>query len=740
MANRNEVEIVGNLVSVSLENYTVPEFVDKKNKDYILFGSDNNYPNYLLELYNRHAEHHAIISGKANFIYGKGLSYEADVLTSNEKITLEYFLNKANRFESYNEVARKSILDLEIFNGVALQIIWGRGGIKIAEVYHLPFGKIRVSKDGKKYYYCDEWIKEDGTVNNSPEKSDSFKEYEPFNENIRVGTQILYFKVKTPSAQKYGETYPLPDYTGCIADVETDIEITNWHFNNLKNGFSASSILSFFNGEMGDEAKKKLAKLLKSNHTGTNNTGKFLLNFVAKGGQKAEVTTLQASDLDKQFELLSARIQQKVFTGHKVTSPILFGIKTEGQLGGRSELIQAYEHFQNTYISNRQEIFLNIIKGIANVNGVDSSKLIVLTTEPIGIDILDPNISKYLSNDEVRKKLGYETIQTTASSSEVIDAINSLSPLVANKVLESMTPDEIRSLVGLIPKGADTIPNADTKSTTDAPTQLEVNDHLKNLSGKQTQGIMRIARKYNKGEYSIQQATLLLKNGFGLTDEDVNTFLGVDTTEDNKFSAMLAAYSKEDLAIKLFTETAIQSNDEDEIVSEEFVTHNFAANPYEDNLTKTRQGILDAITGDPFIKNKTLAKLLDVDVKIIDEQIKYLADKGFLDTTDGSYTPTKKTLDKDIPEIKTQVYTVYKYVTRSDVPSATTSRKFCKELLSLSNGGKEWTRDAVNAITNSLGEDAWAYRGGFYTNPDTKETTPYCRHIWKAITKTKKVK
>ena len=110
---------------------------------------------------------------------------------------------------------------------------------------------------------------------------------------------------------------------------------------------------------------------------------------------------------------------------------------------------------------------------------------------------------------------------------------------------------------------------------------------------------------------------------------------------------------------------------------------------------------------------------------------------GLISTINNTITITPKGLETNTPTIETELYTVYKYVTRDDVPRVeTTSRPFCKRLLALSKF-RNWTRDGIDDITNQFGESAWSFRGGFYTNPETKQTTAYCRHIWKAITKSR---
>lgn len=690
-----EITIAGNLVRVEFENHIMPEFVKKNGKDYVYFGNQNNYPEYLIELYNRHAEHGAIVKSKARYIYGKGLMLSSDANPA-VKASAETFLSKANRYETWNKVFKKMTRPYEIFNGLVLQIIWSRGGQSF-EAYYMEFSKFRKSACGKKVMYCEKWIKEDGSVNNQAHEDPTYKVYDNFNPAIRTGTQILYYREDTPYTQKYGDLYPMPEYSGAIADIETDIEISNFHYSNLKNGFTASAMLSLFNGEPTEGDKKKIAQMLKANHTGSNNAGKILLNFATKESKGAEVVSFTASDLDKQFELLSKRIQQKVISAHSITNPILAGIKTEGQLGGRTELIEAYELFYNTYVVPRQNALVTIIKDLGYIAGVDLSELQVDRLDPVSVDITDPSIAKYFTEDEIREKLGYKP------KNAIINADGTVQPVQA---------------------------------------ETAINEHLKNLTGKQWINIKRLIREVGAGKTSKEVATMMLKNSYGLNDEDILILL--------KPNAQFSAQGI-DHVLSLFESCAIDENPHDEFISEDFVNFKSSGEALNFEFSKIKQkfdddlvsnevknSILDLLKGSPKTPTETIAKQLGIDALQVTETINTLSTEGLVEGIAGALKVTDKGINTPTtPVLKTEIYTVYKYVTRDDVPRATTSRPFCKKMLSLSSGGKVWTREALDKLTNDIGEEVWSYRGGFYTNPNTNETEPFCRHIFKAITRSR---
>ena len=384
----------GEIAVVSFENHKLPDFVERKGKDWVYYGEDNLYPDYLINLFTRDAYNNAIITGKTGFIYGKGLAVEG----KQPSPKAEVWLQRANPAETWNDVIAKCILDIELFNGIAIEVIWGNG--KPLEYYHIDFGKVRSNKDSTEFYYCEDWKK------SQPQKEESFKVYKPYDSASGSGSQLFYYKAYRPSLSQNSNVYPLPDYVGCVADIETDVEVTNFHFNNVKHGFSAGTMVNFNNGTPTQEKIDSITKKFKGKFTGTDKSGNVILTFNDSKDREATVVSLQPNNLDKQFEILSLRLQQNIFSGHKVTTPMLFGIKTTGQLGGRAELLDGWELFKNTYVLNRRDIVERIVNEFAVLSGIPT--LILLELDPIGITFSESTIATVLTPDEIRARLGYE--------------------------------------------------------------------------------------------------------------------------------------------------------------------------------------------------------------------------------------------------------------------------------------------------------------------------------------------
>lgn len=708
-----------NLLRVELSNHVLPVFLDSKSKDWVKYGEYNNYPDYLIELYNRNATHGAIVKGKSQYIFGKGLELDADDYKSiNDLAKAQLFLENANRFESWNDLTEKTIRYFELFNGWAWQIVWSNGGGKIAEVYCMEFSKLRRSKCGKKVYYCDKWVDEKGMPIANPEKDPSFKCFDAFNPNIRTGTQIYYFKVDAPVTQKYGNLYPIPEYVGAVADIETDVEITMFHYYNLKNGMFASALLSLFNGEPSPEEKKKIAKMFNYSHTGTINTGKIIFSFNDKGGTAPTLQTLTPADLDKMFEQLSKRLQQNIFTAHRV-DPVLFGVMTEGSLSdtGGAAIIAKWDKFLRAYVELRQNVILREIKAIGDINGVDLSELEFEQMTPLQLELpSDPNIHKLFDVETLKKyyakKYGIELEDesTVNGEGEISDA-----------------------------------------------EELRINEHLKKLSGRDWQHIKRMIREVKTGKTELAVANMMLKNAYGLSDDDLRVLFNSSDAQFRKFESQI---DRTDEVIRLFEKYAQDDVAEDEVLdfAEEHIHSGKDAaeselkfykqqlsKPYR-FLSELESKVLDMLKGEPSITPEKISQQLGVNLVDIAEVIAGLVAAGYLLNLGNVFEPTPKAINKEISPVETEVYTVYKYEVRSDVPTKTNdgkkiqSRPFCERLMALSRAGKRWTREAIDNITNESGQDAWVYRGGFYTNGNTGETTPYCRHTWVSIRKIRRKK
>lgn len=674
-------------LKVELGSYNTPAFIDNSRKDWVSYGKWNEYPYFLINLMNQHPEHGAIVRGKSAYVFGKGLKLAED-MGFLDRAKGEQFLQNANRYETWDEVIKKTCLQYQLYNGWAWQIIW-KNDKRTFEVFHMEFGKLRRSKNKKKVYYCDAWmIEENGKYvpNPNPEKDPSYKCFDIFNPNIRTGTQIFYYHDEVPNVVPNGDLYPLPEYESCILQIETDIEISKLRYNYAKWGMFAQSLLSFFNGEPDAKEKKAIKKMFDRTYGGSENAGSIIFSFNDKGGTAPTLTTLTQSDLDKVFMDTRKECQDKIFSAH-LTAPVLFGIKTEGSLSDTSgqAILKEWDKFVKTYIEYRQANIVKQIQNLAGVQQVNLDGLYIEQTTPVGLDLpSDPNILA-LFNDATKRKYFAQKYGI-----EIIEEENHVDPSVPSVV----------------------------------------NENLKKLSGRDWQHIKRLVREVSNGKTTKEVASMMLKNGYALTDQDIEVLFKPNlnfskfTIEKNLVRDVLLAFEK----------CAIQDND-DEVVEEHLVSHEFADLPVGAN------GVLDILKGNPLTTPEQIAKQTGMTPEEVQNILNALTTAGLIAAVGALLEVTPKGLGKPTqPLDEVETYQVYKYVTRPDVPKADSSREFCKEMLRMSNEGKRWTREAIDNLSNGFGFSVWNFRGGWYTNPDDGETTKWCRHCWKSVTKVRRKK
>lgn len=359
-----------------------PEYREKKKEGYIEYGDRNDYPNYLVELFNKSAKHNAIVRNKVHYICGNGWSGN------------EQFVEKPNRSENLNDLTRKISLDLELFGGAYIEVIWGLG--KVAEMWHIDYTKIRTNKDNTQFWYKEDW---------KTYKRDKDKEYvyPAFNPKVPQGKQIIYLKEYRPNIG----VYSLPVYFGALNYIESDVEVSKHVLGNAKTGFSASKLITLPDGQPSREEMNEIHRKFKNTYTGADGV-KYMLSFVNDASRKPIVDDLGQSDLTKEdFGRVDELIQTNIFSGHQVTTPSIFGIAVAGKLGTRTEMRDGYEIFKNTYVNGKQMFLESFMNDMAKYFGYNE-EMKIIPTEPVGIEFSEATIKELAPKEWILEKLGID--------------------------------------------------------------------------------------------------------------------------------------------------------------------------------------------------------------------------------------------------------------------------------------------------------------------------------------------
>ena len=384
-----------NLDLVKLSHYNIPHLIEDSKNDWISFGEDNLYPNYLLELFLGSAINGALIKSIGAMIYGEGL---AATNVDESDATKESYLRLTELLHnSDDDVLKDLAMDLKLFGGCYVNVIWSRDRSKIAKIHHIPAQYIRSGKmvDGEidTYYYSADWSK----VRKAEYKP---RPYKAFNTEDRTqASQILMIRDKNP-ALFYGFA---PDYVAATDWIQMELEIAQFHLSNITSGMTPSMHVGFSNGVPTEEERRTIERQLNQKFAGSGNAGKILITFNDGKETAPVIEPIQMNDAQSAWEGMSKQAVNQILAGHRCTSPILFGIRSEGGgLGNNAdELRDAYSLFNNTVVIPFQNTLLKGLDKLFRVNDINLD-LYFKTLKPA--DFIDLEVTKTQSEEDQEKE------------------------------------------------------------------------------------------------------------------------------------------------------------------------------------------------------------------------------------------------------------------------------------------------------------------------------------------------
>lgn len=384
---------MSNIRVVSLATYTSPVVKEMQNKDWVSYGEDNNYFQYLIDRYNGSATNNAIINGMIEMLYGKGLNATDASMKPDQYAQMKALFDK--------DCLRKILSDYKMMGQCAMQVVYNDTHDTIVDVEHIPVECLRAEKcnydsdEIEGYYYAKDW-EEVALKREVPTRIPAFGYSDEGNH-----LEILYIK-----PYRAGYYYYAPvDYQGGLQYAELEEEIGNFHLNNIKNGLQPSMLLNFNNGIPDEEQRNVIEARIREKFSGSSNAGRFILAFNDNKELAATIDPVQINDAHSQYQFLAEEAQRKLMVAHRVTSPMLLGIKDNTGLGNNAEELEtASALFENMVINPMQEVVLDGIKEILSFNDI-SLDIYFATLNPIkpGDDL------KVITEDEAEKKRGFSS-------------------------------------------------------------------------------------------------------------------------------------------------------------------------------------------------------------------------------------------------------------------------------------------------------------------------------------------
>lgn len=355
-----------NIHIVNLSKYTSPEIVEVKNKDWVQYGQDNNYFQYLIDRYQGSTTNNAIINGMSKMIYGKGL----DATDSNRKPD-QYAQMKSLVSK---DCLKSAVMDRKMLGMAALQVTYDKGLVK--KVTHFPMQTLRAEKcneDGEveAWYYHPDWAK--------MKPSDQPKRIPAFGFGGKKGNELFIV-----SSYVTGSYYYSPvDYQGALPYAVLEEEIADYLINDTINGFSGTKVVNFNNGVPDKEKQQQVKSDVLNKLTGSRGE-KVIVAFNNNAESKTTIDDIPLNDAPAHYEYLSDEAFRKLIVGHRVTSPMLLGVRdgNSGLGNNADEIKTATLLFDNLTIKTYQEEFTDALEVILALNNI-SLNLYFRTIQPL---------------------------------------------------------------------------------------------------------------------------------------------------------------------------------------------------------------------------------------------------------------------------------------------------------------------------------------------------------------------
>jgi len=433
------------------KDYIKPDEEKDRMLGFIKWGRKNDYPYFLIDLYNGSAWHQGIIKNKTYYIAGGGL----EVVSGNMQPFIE---NKYAEFDM-NEISEMLAHDYEMFGGFCAIGTWNRDGSRVAVWEHIDLDSIRVDESERMYYISDDWT----AMQQSAEKT-NLRAIPALDMNNKNGKFIIYYKDPVKKTKKEKGVYPKPPYYGGITAIQTDVDISRFHMHEIANSFKGGTMISFTDGypETQEEAENIKAQV-KGRSQSVEDAGEIVITFSDSKDKAPIVQSLNGNDLDKRYETTENSVQQNILVAHSVVAPSLFGVAPAGSFNA-AETGDLYEIFKKTYVESRQKRLEWMINYMAELSGF-VGKVKLKDVAPIGAEqpvVEAPSTAGDIPSNETQVDVAKSALNG-AQIASLIDVVAKIkeglltSESALSIVLASFpTIDEAqaRRIVGLQPSGA----------------------------------------------------------------------------------------------------------------------------------------------------------------------------------------------------------------------------------------------------------------------------------------------
>jgi hypothetical protein len=357
------------VVNLSQQDIPIASEDLKTRYDWVPFGiyQQDDFYNVITDAYNTSTTNAAVIEGLADLMYGKGVYSERE--------ELQLVLDKVIKQRDY----KKLFFDYKLYGNGALQVYWNDDHTKIVKMYHTPVRNYRAEKlvsssRIENYYYCTNWddvraVKQKKTI----------PAFGTSNEKM----EILWFKNYSPGYYYYS----LPDWLPALQFSIIEAELSNLHLNAIDNGFMPMVMLNFNNGIPAPEERERIEGSVSHKFTGSRNANRFMLSFNDDPDRKPTIDVIQSDNLHDKYQYAAEYAQDRILVAHKVTSPLLFGIRTatNGFSSQSEEMKTAFSILQTMVVNPLQNVILETLRDALEDGGYEDPQLFIEQLTPLAI-------------------------------------------------------------------------------------------------------------------------------------------------------------------------------------------------------------------------------------------------------------------------------------------------------------------------------------------------------------------
>lgn len=354
---RPEPQHSNSVICLGSELATPTEYFNTK---YVQYGENDDYPDYLLSLFRNSAIHGSLIKGIAQLIGGDGI-YDAN---TNQSLDVNGLVKTGNG-DTLDKFVRLTSFEFKL-NGYAYWEVIKRGFTIEINLIRAVDVRNLTHKRG---------TKPEGFVYSNPTSSSQVR-------NFQTGKILPAFDGKATHSILYLtsddtslDSYCAPDYCGGINDIELDIESKKHKLNSIKNGFFPSALVNVVDPQtkLSVESKKKFERQFTDKFAGSGGS-RLIFNYATNKDMITTMSTFEPPNIVEFFSTLSPEVVQSVLVAHRVTSPLIFGVKLEGTSGlgsNTDEMKTGYSIFTETVVKPSQNIIIEAFEKVYKMIGAN---------------------------------------------------------------------------------------------------------------------------------------------------------------------------------------------------------------------------------------------------------------------------------------------------------------------------------------------------------------------------------